>query len=55
MACFIGGGPNCPRENGPDLDIGASPALVKLADGREVVVAGQKSATSSHSIRIRVV
>jgi len=44
MACFIGGGPNCPRENGPDLDIGASPALVKLADGRDVVVAGQKSA-----------
>jgi polyvinyl alcohol dehydrogenase (cytochrome) len=23
MACFIGGGPNCPVENGPDLDIGA--------------------------------
>jgi polyvinyl alcohol dehydrogenase (cytochrome) len=44
MACFIGGGPNCPRENGPDLDIGASPALVRLADGRDVVVAGQKSA-----------
>ena len=44
MACFIGGGPNCPRENGPDLDIGASPALVQLANGRDVVVAGQKSA-----------
>ena len=44
MACFIGGGPNCPRENGPDLDVGASPALVKLPGGRDLVIAGQKSA-----------
>jgi polyvinyl alcohol dehydrogenase (cytochrome) len=44
MACFIGGGPNCPQENGPDLDIGASPVLLSLPDGRDVVVAGQKSA-----------
>jgi len=44
MACFIGGGPNCPRENGPDLDVGASPALVSLPGGRDLVIAGQKSA-----------
>ena len=44
MACFIGGGPNCPKENGPDLDIGAPPLLVKLPSGEEVLVVGQKSA-----------
>jgi len=44
MACFIGGGPNCPEENGPDLDIGAPPILASLVDGREVLLVGQKSA-----------
>lgn len=44
MACFIGGGPNCPEENGPDLDIGASPILAKLPSGKEVLLVGQKSA-----------
>lgn len=44
MACFIGGGPNCPEENGPDLDIGAPPILAQLDDGREVLLTGQKSA-----------
>jgi polyvinyl alcohol dehydrogenase (cytochrome) len=44
MACFIGGGPNCPEENGPDLDIGAPPILAQLADGRDVLLTGQKSA-----------
>lgn len=44
MACFIGGGPNCPEENGPDLDIGAPPILARLADDREVLLVGQKSA-----------
>ncbi|MFO0336954.1 MAG: PQQ-binding-like beta-propeller repeat protein [Pseudomonadota bacterium] len=44
MACFIGGGPNCPVENGPDLDIGAPPVLHRLADGRDVLLVGQKSA-----------
>ena len=43
MACFIGGGENCPEENGPDLDIGAPPMLVRLDDGKEILVAGQKS------------
>ena len=43
MSCFIGGGPNCPEEDGPDLDIGAPPMLVTLPNGREIIVAGQKS------------
>ncbi len=42
MACFIGGGPNCPEENGPDLDIGAPPMVLEWG-GRRLVVAGQKS------------
>lgn len=44
LACFIGGGPNCPIENGPDLDIGASPILFRLPDGRDTLLVGQKSA-----------
>ncbi|MCG8442968.1 MAG: PQQ-binding-like beta-propeller repeat protein, partial [Caulobacterales bacterium] len=44
MACFIGDGPNCPEENGPDLDFGAPPMLLTLPDGRDILVAGQKSA-----------
>ena len=44
MACFIGGGPNCPKENGPDLDIGAPPVLVTLPSGDDILVVGQKSA-----------
>ena len=42
MACFIGGGPNCPVEDGPDLDIGAPPMLMTV-DGRDMVIGGQKS------------
>ncbi|MEQ8955286.1 MAG: PQQ-binding-like beta-propeller repeat protein [Gammaproteobacteria bacterium] len=33
--------PNCP-DPGPDVDIGASPLLVTLSDGRDIVVAGTK-------------
>ena len=44
MACFVGGvGGNCPSENGPDLDIGASTILHTLASGKDIVLAGQKS------------
>jgi len=42
MACFIGGGTNCPEEDGPDVDFGASPMLITLPDGRDLVIAGQK-------------
>lgn len=34
---------NCPKEDGPDLDFGAPPILVKAADGSDVILAGQKS------------
>ena len=45
---FLGGctGPektdNCPSDNGPDLDIGNSPVLHALPDGKSIVVAGTK-------------
>jgi len=48
---FMGGcnGPertdNCPKVNGPDQDIGNSPILHKLADGKSVVVFGMKNGT----------
>ena len=38
-----GANPNCPDDEGPDFDFGSSPALVTLADGRDLLVAGQKS------------
>lgn len=47
MACEPG--PNkasCPEENGPDVDIGASPILVKLASGKRVLLVSQKSAVA---------
>ncbi len=34
---------NCPIENAPDYDFGASPVLVTGPDGRDLVLAGQKS------------
>jgi polyvinyl alcohol dehydrogenase (cytochrome) len=34
---------NCPKELGPDHDFGASPILKTLADGRSLLIAGQKS------------
>lgn len=39
----FGDGVNCPREDGPDLDFGAPPILTTLADGRDIILAGQKS------------
>ena len=35
--------PNCPEEDGPDYDIGASPILARDENGREMIVVGQKS------------
>jgi polyvinyl alcohol dehydrogenase (cytochrome) len=42
-ASCLGDKANCPREDGPDLDFGAPPILTTLADGRDVILAGQKS------------
>ncbi len=43
MACFLGGGPNCPAEDGPDWDIGAPPVLVSRPQGEDILLVGQKS------------
>ncbi len=34
---------NCIERPGPDFDVGAAPALATLSDGRQLIVAGQKS------------
>jgi polyvinyl alcohol dehydrogenase (cytochrome) len=34
---------NCPDEDGPDYDFGAPPILATLEDGRQLLLAGQKS------------
>jgi polyvinyl alcohol dehydrogenase (cytochrome) len=36
-------GANCPADNGPDFDFGSSAMLLRAPDGREILVAGQKS------------
>lgn len=43
VACMMRDNPNCPVENGPDVDFGAGTILVPLPDGRDVLVAGQKN------------
>ena len=35
--------PNCPEVNGPDFDFGSSPLLKKLPNGKDILIAGQKS------------
>jgi polyvinyl alcohol dehydrogenase (cytochrome) len=42
MACFIGEAANCPEEDGPDLDIGASTVLWS-GGGNDYLMVGQKS------------
>jgi polyvinyl alcohol dehydrogenase (cytochrome) len=34
---------NCPAKSGPDLDFGMAPILVTKKDGKEILLAGQKS------------
>ena len=36
--------PNCPKPMGPDVDFGAPTVLTRSADGRDILLAGQKSA-----------
>jgi polyvinyl alcohol dehydrogenase (cytochrome) len=43
VACTTADRTNCPEAKGPDLDFGSSPILVKLPDGRRLLIAGQKS------------
>jgi polyvinyl alcohol dehydrogenase (cytochrome) len=42
VACVAPGHPNCPEENGDDLDFGAPPILATV-QGRDYLLAGQKS------------
>jgi polyvinyl alcohol dehydrogenase (cytochrome) len=41
--CVGPGVGNCPDRVGPDFDFGASPILRTLANGKQIIVAGQKS------------
>jgi polyvinyl alcohol dehydrogenase (cytochrome) len=41
--CGRASNPNCPETNGPDVDFGSSPILATRADGRDLIVIGQKS------------
>lgn len=43
VACWAPDAPNCPADAGPDHDFGAAPILAQGADGRDYVLAGQKS------------
>jgi polyvinyl alcohol dehydrogenase (cytochrome) len=43
MSCFIGSNFNCPEEDGPDMDIGASVILIEDENKGDVIVVGQKN------------
>jgi polyvinyl alcohol dehydrogenase (cytochrome) len=43
MGCTTGGRGSCPSPPGPDLDFGMAPMLVTRTDGKDVLIAGQKS------------
>jgi polyvinyl alcohol dehydrogenase (cytochrome) len=43
VGCVTGRSANCPDDPGPDHDFGQSPILKTLADGRRMLVIGQKS------------
>lgn len=43
VACMMQNNPNCPGENGPDVDVAAGTILARLPDGKEVLLAGQKN------------
>jgi polyvinyl alcohol dehydrogenase (cytochrome) len=43
VGCLYPNKPNCPSNSGPDHDFGQSPILVTLADGKRLLVTGQKS------------
>jgi len=43
LGCLLPGGSICPKENGADYDFGAAIILVRASDGREFILAGQKS------------
>lgn len=42
-SCTVQDRTNCPKEDGPDVDFGGPPVVTTGSDGRDYVVAGQKS------------
>jgi polyvinyl alcohol dehydrogenase (cytochrome) len=43
LGCMIPAKTGCPKEDGPDYDFGAGAMLVKLPNGHDLVLAGEKS------------
>jgi polyvinyl alcohol dehydrogenase (cytochrome) len=43
VACMLPDNPNCPTENGPDVDFGASTIVLRDAKRGDLLLAGQKS------------
>ncbi len=43
LGCKSGASDNCPKPLGPDYDFGSSPILRTLPNGRQIIVAAQKS------------
>jgi polyvinyl alcohol dehydrogenase (cytochrome) len=43
VACMLPDNPNCPKENGPDVDFGAATLLLRDARRGDLLLAGQKS------------
>jgi len=43
VACSLPGKANCPKDAGPDHDMGSSPILVELASGKRLLLGGQKT------------
>ena len=43
IGCEMPGKGNCPKDAGPDFDIGAPPILRTVGDGRRILIVGQKS------------
>jgi polyvinyl alcohol dehydrogenase (cytochrome) len=43
VACMMQDNPNCPRENGPDVDFASSAILARTRGGKDLLFAGQKN------------
>jgi polyvinyl alcohol dehydrogenase (cytochrome) len=43
VACMMPDNPNCPAEDGPDVDFGAGTIIARDVAGRDLLLAGQKS------------
>jgi polyvinyl alcohol dehydrogenase (cytochrome) len=43
VACMMKDNPNCPRENGPDVDFASGAILARTRSGQDLLLAGQKN------------